>query len=72
MYSGKVQDQLRGEQNFKIVNLRTTLKSFYISMTSVKLWNNLSGEIKQSPHTSRFIESTKVYCLTDTRDKGQF
>nr|XP_049573449.1 uncharacterized protein LOC125966909 [Syngnathus scovelli] len=46
--------KLRGNHNFKILNIRTTLKSFCITITGVKLWNNLSEELKQSPNIHQF------------------
>lgn len=43
----------------KAVNLRTTRKSFCVSVYGMKLWNSLSMAFKQSPNIKQFKQTYK-------------
>ena len=43
-----------GKLNFKVNSVRTTSKMFCISICDVRLWNSLSGEIKECPNINQF------------------
>ena len=56
---------LRGIFHFKIHSIRTTRKSFCISICGVKLWNRLNVELKQCPNKIlfklRFRETVRTW-----------
>uniref|UniRef100_A0A3Q3IAB9 Reverse transcriptase domain-containing protein n=1 Tax=Monopterus albus TaxID=43700 RepID=A0A3Q3IAB9_MONAL len=53
---------LRGQLNLKIHAIRTTKKRFCISISGVKLWNNLSVDIKNSKRIDEFKHKYKGMC----------
>ncbi len=50
---------LRRKLNLKILSVRTALKTFYISICGVKLWNGMSVELKVCPSMSQFRKRYK-------------
>ena len=60
---------LRGELNLKHLCVRTTLKTFSISICGVKLWNKLTGELKQCPSMSKFKQRYKHMVFTRYREE---
>ena len=60
---------LRGEYNYKILNRRTTMKSFCVSTAGVKLWNSLSEEQKQCPNIKHFKAMYKNWLCTRYRNE---
>ena len=60
--------KLRGEFNFKTLSRRSTMKSFCVSMAGVKLWNNLSEELKQCPNINQFKVMYKDMLFTRYRE----
>ena len=61
---------LRGLFNFKMKKVRTTRKSFCISVCGVKLWNGLKEELKQCPNLKLFKTRLKEVILTGYKDEG--
>ena len=61
---------LRGLLNFKMKKVRTTRKSFCISVCGVKLWNGLKEELKQCPNLKLFKTRLKEVILTGYKDEG--
>uniref|UniRef100_A0A8C7XUM2 Reverse transcriptase domain-containing protein n=1 Tax=Oryzias sinensis TaxID=183150 RepID=A0A8C7XUM2_9TELE len=51
--------RLRGCRNFKIKLIRTTKKSFCVSVCGTKLWNSLSNELKQCSNIQIFKKMYK-------------
>ena len=60
---------LRGELNLKHLYARTTTKTFCISICGVKLWNRLTGELKQCPSMSTFKQQYKHMVFTRYREE---
>ena len=60
---------LRGKLNFKVNSVRTTRKMFCISICGVRLWNSLSGEIKECPNINQFKIKYKEWIFTRYRDE---
>ena len=60
---------LRGKLNFKVNSVRTTRKMFCISICGVRLWNSLSGEIKECPNINQFKIKYKELIFTRYRDE---
>lgn len=60
---------LRGELNLKHPRIRTTLKSFCISVCGVKLWNRLSKDMKQCPSMAQFKKRFKDMVFTGYRER---
>lgn len=50
---------LRGFLYFKNVKVRTTRKSFCVSVYGVILWNSLNDELKQCPNIEQFKKKYK-------------
>ena len=61
---------LRGLFNFKMKKVRTTRKSFCISVCGVKLWNRLKEKLKQCPNIKLLKTRLKEMILTGYKDEG--
>ncbi len=61
--NGEERYNLRRECNFKHLYVRTTLRSFCISVCGVKLWNRLSLVLKQYPSVIQFKKQYKRMVL---------
>uniref|UniRef100_A0A3Q3KL62 Reverse transcriptase domain-containing protein n=1 Tax=Monopterus albus TaxID=43700 RepID=A0A3Q3KL62_MONAL len=55
---------LRGHLNLKVHAIRTTKKRFCISISGVKLWNNLTVDMKNSTRIKEFKYKYKCMCYT--------
>ena len=55
---------LRGVNNLKQLTVRTTLRTFSITICGVKLWNSLGVELKQCPSVTQFKKRYKRMVLT--------
>ena len=60
---------LRGKFNFKMHSIRTTMKSFCISICGVKLWNSFNVELKQCPNLEQFKIRYKDMIFSRYRDE---
>ena len=60
---------LRGSVIFTNVRVRTTKRSFCVSVCGVKIWNNLSEELKGCPNIKLFKKRYKDTILTRYRDE---
>lgn len=60
---------LRGFCNFKTGKVRTTRKSFCVSVHGVKLWNSLNMELKQCPNIKQFKKSYKNMIFSNYKEK---
>ena len=54
---------LREKSNLKVGRARTTMKSFCITICGVKLWNNMSTEIKNISSVIMFKKRHKEMIL---------
>lgn len=50
---------LRGLFYFRNVKVRTTRKSFCVSVYGIKLWNSLNDQLKQCPDIEQFKKKYK-------------
>ena len=60
---------LRGEFNLKHQRARTTLKSFCLSVSGVRLWNRLGVGLKQCPSMIQFKKRFKHMVFTRYREE---
>lgn len=61
---------LRGENNFVVRAVRTTRKSFCVSVCGVRQWNNLEGQIKLCSNTiQQFKQKYKEMVLKQYKDE---
>ncbi|XP_024116978.1 uncharacterized protein LOC112138628 [Oryzias melastigma] len=61
--------KLRGCRNFKVRLIRTTKKSFCVSVCGTKLWNKLSNELKQCSSIYKFKKMYKETLISQYEDK---
>uniref|UniRef100_A0A3Q3EDH9 Reverse transcriptase domain-containing protein n=1 Tax=Labrus bergylta TaxID=56723 RepID=A0A3Q3EDH9_9LABR len=62
---------LREKLNFKMLAVRTTLKSQCISIGGVKLWNGMNTELKHCPNMIQFKNMYKAMIFKRYRDEGE-
>ena len=61
---------LRGDFDFKTLSRNSTMKSFCVSRTGVKLWNSLSEVHKRCPSINHFKSMYKCMIFTRYMDEG--